>query len=235
MNSKNNIISVISNKGGVGKTSIAIATGFYLSSRRNEPTLLLELDSSPGDFGALFDISSDKSLDIAVRFPQNFKNYSKKILENLYAIKGSASPVSFQKIEPEKINVLLNYISGVYRNIIVDTQSLIDGTIIGILKSSSKILLITEYSVESISRNLGLYISLIERYKIERDRICLIVNKKNLLDYLKIWKYSDFSEFPIDGFISFDRSFSKTFFITNSSRLFYTKLFRQLEKIIQGI
>ncbi|GAG65090.1 unnamed protein product, partial [marine sediment metagenome] len=50
---KNIIIAVISNKGGVGKTSIAIAFAMFLSQKIKKRILLLELDSSPGDFGVI--------------------------------------------------------------------------------------------------------------------------------------------------------------------------------------
>ena len=59
------IISVISNKGGVGKTSIACCLSLCLSRKLNKKTLLLELDCSPGDFGTLFDIDEGLSLEMA--------------------------------------------------------------------------------------------------------------------------------------------------------------------------
>ena len=73
------VMSVISNKGGVGKTSIAICCGLYFANKQNKKTIIIELDSSPGDFGSLFDISNDNSLDIAIKFPDRFKNYVKNI------------------------------------------------------------------------------------------------------------------------------------------------------------
>jgi len=57
-----NVISIISNKGGVGKTSIACCMSLYLSKIIEKKTLLIELDCSPGDFGTLFDIESEKTL-----------------------------------------------------------------------------------------------------------------------------------------------------------------------------
>jgi MinD-like ATPase involved in chromosome partitioning or flagellar assembly len=230
-----NIITVVSNKGGAGKTSIAIAAGFYFSNCRNQTTLLLELDSSPGDFGSLFDIGKEKSLDFVVRFPENISNYSKKILKNLYAIRGAANPFLSEKIEIERFNIFLDFLMSKYSNIVIDTQSVMDAKIIQAMKYSSKILLLSEYSLESVSRNLNLYVSLVNRYGINREKISLIINKKRLFDYMKVWSFSDFSEFPIEGFISFDRKFNKTFYMSNFDRLRSTKLFKQLEKIMKNI
>ena len=120
-----------------------------------------------------------------------------------------------------------------YSNIVIDTQSVMDVKIIQAMKYSNKILLISEYSLESVSRNLNLYLSLVNRYGINREKISLIINKKRLFDYMKVWNFSDFSVFPVDGFISFDRKFSKTFYMSNFNRLRGTKLFKQLEKIIK--
>ena len=101
------IITVISNKGGVGKTSFAISAGYYLSKRSGSETLLMELDSSPGDFGPIFDIDSKKSLEMAVRFPENFSNYLKKVDNNLFALKGFANPFLAENTGPGSIKNLL--------------------------------------------------------------------------------------------------------------------------------
>lgn len=229
------IITVISNKGGVGKTSIALATGYHLSIKHKQPTLLLELDSSPGDFGPLFDIGHERSLDFAVKFPDNFENYSKRILENLYAIKGSSNAFFEDSFRTEELVILLNRLSRKYKNIVIDTQSVINSTIVEVLKFSKNIILLTEYSIESVSRNLSLYKNLTDRYQIDKEKISLIVNKRNIFNYFKIWSFSNMAYLPIDGFISFDRKFNKTFFISNYMKLFNTRMYKQLEKIIERI
>ena len=91
---KNNIISIISNKGGVGKTSIACCISLYLSKISKKKTLLLELDCSPGDFGTLFDIGMEMSLEMAIKFPDEYKKYVKSINRDLDVLKGLVARVT---------------------------------------------------------------------------------------------------------------------------------------------
>src|SRR4030043_863491 len=87
------MITIVSNKGGVGKTSVAIATAMFFSKEIKKKVLLLELDSSPGDFGVIFDIENNKSLELALRFPEKYNEYIKNIYKNVDALKGISNPL----------------------------------------------------------------------------------------------------------------------------------------------
>ena len=228
------IITVISNKGGVGKTSFAISAGYYLSKRSGSETLLMELDSSPGDFGPIFDIDSKKSLEMAVRFPENFSNYLKKVDNNLFALKGFANPFLAQNTEPESIKNLLNTIASRYGNIIIDTQTVFNRLLLDTCLMASRIFLVTDNCLESLSRVINLYEMLTLTYEIDKSRINLVVNKKRLADYFKIWDFSKLTEVPVEGFIPYDKKFNKTLFISNKNKLVNTKMYRQVGRIIEN-
>lgn len=228
------IITVISNKGGVGKTSIALGTGFYLSAKTNNSTLLMELDSSPGDFGPIFDIDGTRSLEFAIRFPENFQNYLKKIKDDLYVLKGIPNPFIVESINEKELSNLLGVMSEKYENIVIDTQTVMNRLIVEACRIAGKIILITDYSLESISRVINLYEMLTGKYLIEKNKINLIVNKKRFIDFFKVWDFSRLTELPVDGFISFDRSFNKTLFMANRKKLSNTKLYKQLGRIIES-
>jgi len=228
------IITVISNKGGVGKTSFAISAGYYLSKRSGSETLLMELDSSPGDFGPIFDIDSKKSLEMAVRFPENFSNYLKKVDNNLFALKGFANPFLAQNTDPESIKNLLNTIASRYGNIIIDTQTVFNRLLLDTCLMASRIFLVTDNCLESLARVINLYEMLTLTYEIDKSRINLVVNKKRLTDYFKIWDFSKLTEVPVEGFIPYDRKFSKTLFLCNKNKLINTKMYRQVGRIIEN-
>jgi MinD-like ATPase involved in chromosome partitioning or flagellar assembly len=228
------IITVISNKGGVGKTSFAISAGYYLSKKSGSATLLMELDSSPGDFGPIFDIDSKRSLEMAVRFPANFSNYIKKIDNNLFALKGFPSPFLAESAASEGIKNLINTITSRYANIIIDTQTVFNRPLLDVCNMASKIFLVTDNCLESLARVINLYEILTLTYAIDKRRVNLIVNKKRLTDYFRIWDFSKLTEVPVQGFISYDRNFSKTLFISNKNKLVKTKMYRQVGRIIEN-
>lgn len=228
------IIAVISNKGGVGKTSFALNAGYYLSKRSGGETLLMELDSSPGDFGPIFDIDSKKSLEMAVRFPENFSSYLKKVDNNLFALKGFANPFLAQNTGPESIKNLLSLIESQYGNIVIDTQTVFNRLLLDTCLIASRIFLVTDNCLESLSRVINLYEMLTLTYEIDKSRINLVVNKKRLTDYFKIWDYSKLTEVPVEGFIPYDKKFNKTLFMSNKNKLVKTKMYRQVGRIIEN-
>jgi cellulose biosynthesis protein BcsQ len=228
------IITVISNKGGVGKTSFALSAGYYLSKKQSSETLLMELDSSPGDFGPIFAIDSKKSLEMAVRFPENFSSYLKKVDNNLFALKGFANPFLAQSAGPESIKNLLNTISSRYGNIIIDTQTVFNRLLLDTCLMASRIFLVTDNCLESLARVINLYEMLTLTYEIDKSRINLVVNKKRLADYFKIWDFSKLTEVPVEGFIPYDKKFNKMLFISNRNKLIKTKMYRQVGRIIEN-
>ncbi|MGM0366701.1 MAG: AAA family ATPase [Actinomycetota bacterium] len=230
---KRYIISVISNKGGVGKTSIAVSLAFCFANDLGK-TLLLELDSSPGDMETLFDIGSDCSLEVAIRFPENYKKNVKNVCRNLDVLKGFSNPIVAENVKPEATGKLIEFIKKDYPYIIIDTQTVINGIILDLLRTSNIILIITDYSIESISRISKFLDMLINKFSLPVDHFNLIVNKKKLFDLFRIWDISKILDFPISGFIPFDRKFSKSNFMLNRRKIFKSKFFKETRKILEG-
>lgn len=231
---KAEIITVSSNKGGVGKTSMAITTGIYFSIIKKVPTLILELDSSPGDFASLFDINSENNLEMAIRFPEHHHKYTKKISENLFVMGGIANPAAAETVKRRDFFNLLRLLEVNYKNIIVDTQTVFNGLMIDAYLLSKKIFLISDYALESISRILALYRFITKNLSIPENRIDFIINKKRFLDFLKVWDYSKMTGVPLAGFICFDRRFNKSCFLTNYRSVLKTRFYRQLKKVIEN-
>ena len=229
------IITIISNKGGVGKTTIAVMMGMFYSQKFKKKTLLLEFDSSPGDFGPLFDIESEKSLEIALKFPEKFKNYTKNISKNLDAIRGVANPIIAEGIKESDIHNLFNSIISEYNFVIVDTQTVINGSILDVLKLSDMVFIVSDYSIESIFRVAKMFEILTEKFLISKSIIRLIINKKKFFQFLKVWDIKKITDLPVEAFISLDRSFDKSFFLFNRNKVMKTKIFKQLSGIMNEL
>jgi MinD-like ATPase involved in chromosome partitioning or flagellar assembly len=229
------IITIISNKGGVGKTTIAVMMGMYYAQKFEKKTLLLEFDSSPGDFGPLFDIESEKSLEIALKFPEKFKNYTKNISKNLDAIKGVANPIIAEGIKECDIHNLFNSIISEYNFVIIDTQTIINGSILDVLKLSDIVFIVSDYSIESIFRVAKMFEILTEKFLISKSIIRLIINKKKFFQFLKVWDIKKITDLPVEAFISLDKSFDKSFFLFNRNKVMKTKIFKQISVIMNEL
>jgi MinD-like ATPase involved in chromosome partitioning or flagellar assembly len=229
------IISIFSNKGGVGKTTIAIIMGMLCSRKLMKKTLLLELDSSPGDFGILFDIEPNKTLDTILRFPQKFKICKKRIFENLDVVSGVPDPIIAEEIKESDISNLINNISGEYDFIIVDTQTVINGSVLDVLKRSDIIFLITDSCMESIFRISKIIEVITEKFLIPKSKIKIIINKKTLFNFFRIWDIKKIIEIPIETFISFDRNFNKSFFLFNKNKVLKSKIYKEIGYLMDAL
>lgn len=225
---------MISNKGGAGKTSVAIALGCYYSMKMGQPTLLLELDSSPGDFGVLFDIEAENSLEMALRFPGNCKKYIKKISENLDILKGIQNPVIAESVKKGQLYNMMDQLGGLYQHIVIDTQSVLNGVVLDALSVSSRILLITDNSIESFNRVLSFNEMLTQSFSIPVDKISLLVNKKRIRDFLKVWDVAKMTGLPVNGFILYDKHFNKSFCMTGIKKIARTGFYKHLSRIIEN-
>ncbi len=233
-NMAQNIISVVSNKGGVGKTSIAIAAGCWCSQILKEPTLLLELDCSPGDFGILFDVDKKNSIEMALRFPDNLKKYVKKINCNLDILTGLQNPLAAESVKKEELFLLLDVIKMNYANIITDTQTVLNGMTLDMLSASKKILLVTDNSIESFNRVINYHDILTKGFFISKNIIKLLVNKKSIKDCFKLWDLAKLSGLPVQGFLPFDKNFRKSAFAEGSPVLKRSGFYSQVGKIIEN-
>jgi MinD-like ATPase involved in chromosome partitioning or flagellar assembly len=231
----NSVLSVISNKGGAGKTSTSICIGFYFAIIQNKKTLLLEMDSSPGDFGPLFDITNDNSLDIAIKFPERFKNYVKSINKNLDVLKGFSNPINAETITAAEIISLFKYMAEFYEIIVIDTQSVLSGIIVDVLKLSDVIIILSEPTIESLSRVSELICILNSKFLINKNKFQLIVNKKKMFDLFKIKDIAKILNFPVKGFISFDKKFNKNLIIFNTDKLIRTRFNIEISRFINNL
>jgi len=235
MSASNKIISIVSNKGGVGKTSIAFCTALYFSIEMKKKTLLLEMDCSPGDFGTLFDIDKDMSLEMAIRFPGDYKKYIKAISKNTDVLKGMPDPIIAESVSSDSCQQFFTKISCDYDYIIIDTQTVLNGILIDALKLSDQIMVVSNNSIESIARISKFLEILVSRFMIEKSKFKIIINKKKIFSFLKVWEISKIINYPIDAFIHYDKRFNKSLVFIDKRKLMATKVFRETKKILKNM
>jgi len=232
-NRKGKIITVTSNKGGSGKTTISLCTAMYFSCEKNKKTLFLELDSSPGDFTVLFETDPENSIEIALKFPYKLSTYVKKINDNLDVIKGFSSPLTAEEVKTDEIINLLDTALRKYEIIVIDTQNVLNGLIIDVLKITDYIFLISELEIESLYRNLEFLNLLKNKFLFQNDNFYFLINKKKLKDIFKVLDISKIIPLPILGFICFEKNFNKNLVLKNQYRFLKTRTFITVNKILE--
>ena len=181
-NTKCKIISIYSNKGGVGKTSIATNLAVELSKITKESVALVDLNFQSGDIAAFLDLRPSFNISY---FIKNLKNTNKDFLlstldkykdNSLYIL---ADPPFFKQAENisiSEITELFNILRDTFSYVIVDTSSKLDKKIINILDKSDLIFFPTIVNLPAL-RNCQRCLEAFDKSGFEKEKIQIIINR----------------------------------------------------------
>lgn len=180
--SQSKIISVYSNKGGIGKTTIAVNLAAELARVTKDKVALIDLNLQLGDISTFlnlnppFDVNYvmrklvDKSEDILIKGFEKYKDTSLYILADPSYIEQSES------ITPAKVTTLFAALKKVFSYIVIDMSSSIDPISLKILDSSDWILFTTIVNIPAI-RNAQRCLNLFRSRKYPKDKVKIIINR----------------------------------------------------------
>lgn len=176
------ILSVFSNKGGIGKTSLATNLALQLSELTGEKVCLVDLNLQMGDVVTFLDINP--SFDIAYvithlsRLDESFLHSSLEKYKNtdLYVLADPPDIEQAEEISADDISSLLMFLKTMFGYIVVDTSSSFDIKTLTCLDISDYILLVLMVNLPSI-RNCQKCLSLFNRLEYDEDKIKMVVNR----------------------------------------------------------
>ena len=153
---KNRVLTVFSNKGGIGKTAIAVNLAVELAKITKEKVALLDLNLQLGDVSAFLDIKP--TFDISYVLNSNLEKDEDFILKTfekyknleLYILAEPAFAENAKDIKPKQISMLLNSLRKIFSYIIIDMSSAIDEKSATILDNSDLILFPTIINIPAI-------------------------------------------------------------------------------------
>src|SRR5574344_1420422 len=188
--SKCKIISVFSNKGGIGKTSLASNLALELSKITKENIALIDLNFQMGDITTFLDLKP--SFNISYMLENLDKINETFLLSTLEKYKGTslyvlADPPYFKQaddIQPKQITKLFNTLKETFSYIIVDAESSFDGKNIVALDNSDLILLVTVANLPAL-RNTQRCLELFEKLGYDKDKTKIVVNRYMENDEIK--------------------------------------------------
>jgi|GEM_PF-941975 len=145
------IISIFSPKGGVGKTTIALALS--KTAAKKLKTCTIEFDFSPGDFVSILDLDRKKNILEAVHGNIDWA-VQRPIKQNFDVIVGGY-PDAYEMIRPDKLRKMMEELNNRYELVIVDIQPAFVEGCIDIFDISKDILFIVEDNPSVSSRAVG--------------------------------------------------------------------------------
>lgn len=181
-NSKCKILSVFSNKGGIGKTSIASNLALELAKITKEKVALIDLNFQLGDITTFMDLKPSFNISYML---QNLDKINEDFLlstleqykqTSLYVL---ADPPYFKQaddISPRQITKLFNILKETFSYIIVDAESSFDAKNIAALTESDLIFLVTIANLPAL-RNSQRCLELFEKLGFDNAKTQILLNR----------------------------------------------------------
>lgn len=185
------VITTFSNKGGIGKTSIAVNLAVEIANMTKEKVALIDLNMQMGDITTFLNL--DPSFDTTYvinnldRIDETFllstlEQYNKS---SLYILADPPDIEQAEFITSDDITTLINVLKNVFSYIIIDTNPGFDSKTITALDNSDLILLVSIINIPSI-RNCQRCFELFKKLGYSKDKIKLIINRYMEADEIKL-------------------------------------------------
>jgi len=149
------VISVVSPKGGVGKTTVAtnLAVGLALTGRHS--TVLVDLDLQFGDVATALDLDPEHSLPDTLYGPASrdtmvLKTFLTLHETGLYVICGPKSPAAGDSITTDQVSHLLRMLASEFQYVVVDTGPGLSEHVLAAMDDSSDLVLVTSMDVPGV-------------------------------------------------------------------------------------
>ena len=176
------IISTFSNKGGIGKTSIAVNLAVEIAEMTKEKTALLDLNLQLGDVSTFLDLTPSFDVCYVVN---NLANIDDTNITNaltrykntsLYVIADPINIEQSKEITAEQIKALIFELKKTFSYIIIDVGTNIDAKTTTALDMSDVILLTAIVNLPAV-RNIQRCINLFKKLNYPQEKIKLVLNR----------------------------------------------------------
>ncbi|MEL6986138.1 MAG: P-loop NTPase, partial [Actinomycetota bacterium] len=148
------VVTVISPKGGTGKTTVSTNVAAGLAKHRPSEVVLLDLDTQFGDCAPALGLTPEQSLVDAIEGlgdrPSTLKAFLTDHASTLFVLSPPDDLVVVEQIEPEQLEQVLVVAAKEFPLVVVDTASGIDAASLSGIEVATDLLLVTTPDAPSI-------------------------------------------------------------------------------------
>jgi pilus assembly protein CpaE len=175
------IITVLSPKGGSGKTTVAANLALSLAGTARDQVAIVDLDTQFGDIATALRLMPEHTLADAARAQAHpdamvLKTYLTSHPSGLWALCGPDSPAEGEEISPELAKAVVQGLSEEFGHVIVDTSAGLTEHTLSVLEVSTDLLLVCAMDVPSV-RSLRKLIDALELLGMTHQRRHFLLNR----------------------------------------------------------
>lgn len=204
------VVSFISNKGGVGKSTLATNAAVAVARRQNQRVLLIDGSLQMGVGAALLDLRPTATLtDLAResdRLDATMIRQSTAVHSSgLHLLAAPADAVEAMEIDDVLMARIITLARQTYDVVIIDTFPMFDRVVIAALDLSDRVYVVLENVVPTLLGGVKL-LEVLERIGFPADRQSIIVNRyQRIAGSLSITEVAERMGRPIEHLLPFDK------------------------------
>lgn len=176
------IISVMSPKGGVGKTTLATNLAIGLAKLNPSRVVLVDLDLQFGDVATAMQLNPTHTLLDAVKGPSKsdslvLKTFLTEYVDaKLWVIPGAHKPEDGSKITAAEVSHLIEQLRELFDFVVIDTAPGFPDYVVDPLADSDLVVVVTELDVPSI-RGTKKALEVLDKLGVTKNRRSVVLNK----------------------------------------------------------
>ncbi|MGI1691665.1 AAA family ATPase [Thermoanaerobacter uzonensis] len=167
------VITVFSPKGGVGKTTLALALAKVLGETNK--VCVLECDFSPGDFVSLLDLEKEKNIVNACL--GDYRACLQRPQGEKFDVIVGGFPDMQESLKYADIEKLIDSLSGEYDYVLIDLQPQVSEVTVAALLKADRVVFVLEDDISAVSRTVGIIEYLKLHGFLDVNKACAVVNK----------------------------------------------------------
>lgn len=186
---RSKVLSFISAKGGVGKTTIAVNAAAALAEQGKE-IVLVDFDLQFGDASLFMNATPSRTaLDLVQESneidPDVLDRYLHKTASGLYLLAGPKRPEQAEYVTPQHIRVILQSLRKKFEYVIVDTSPIANDAFFAIMETSDDCFMVHTLNL-AVLKNNRMLLDLFIELGYEIDNMKHLLNRANSKNGLKV-------------------------------------------------
>lgn len=175
------LVGFVSNKGGVGKSTLAVNAACGLALRHPERVLLIDLSIQMGVCASMLDLRPPATITDAVRQHDRLdetllRQVATVHSSGLHLLAAPAGAVEAAEIDDESVIRLLTLARRAYDFVVIDTFPMIDRVVLAVLDLSDRAYVVLENVVPTLLGAMK-FVELLDGLGFERSRQRIVLNR----------------------------------------------------------